>query len=94
MDWDTKKVLSWKLSNTMGISLTIGILKDALLMYPKPQIMNTDQGSQYTANEHVNILVKNNISISMDAKGRSIDNIFIERFWRYIKLFISMVTTP
>ena len=85
MDWHTKKVLSWKLSNTMDISLTTSVLKDALSKYPKPQIMNTDQGSQYTANEHVNILVKNNISISMDAKGRSIDNICIERFWRSIK---------
>ncbi len=85
MDWHTKKVLSWKLSNTMDISLTTGILKEALLRYPKTQIMNTDQGFQYTANEHVHILVKNNISISMDAKGRSIDNICIERFWSSIK---------
>jgi len=96
MDWHTKKVLSWKLSNTMDISLTTSVLKDALLKYPKPQIMNTDQGSQYTANEHVNILVKNNISISMDAKGRSIDNICIERFWRSIKyedIYIQGYTT-
>jgi len=85
IDWHTKKILSWKLSNTMDISLTTSILKDALSKYPKPQIVNTDQGSQYTANEHVNILVKNGISISMDAKGRSIDNICIERFWRSIK---------
>jgi len=85
IDWHTKKILSWKLSNTMDVSLTTSILKDALAKYPKPEIVNTDQGSQYTANEHVNILVKNGISISMDAKGRSIDNICIERFWRSIK---------
>ncbi len=85
IDWHTKKVLSWKLSNTMDVSLTTSILKDALSKYPKPEIVNTDQGSQYTANEHVNILVDNGISISMDAKGRSIDNICIERFWRSIK---------
>jgi len=85
MDWHTKKVLSWKLSNTMDISLTTSILKEALALYPKPEIMNTDQGAQYTANEHVNLLVDHGISISMDAKGRSIDNICIERFWRSIK---------
>jgi len=67
------------------LSLTTGVLKEALSLYPKPEIFNTDQGSQYTAKEHVDILVKNNISISMDAKGRSIDNIVIERFWRSIK---------
>jgi len=85
IDWHTKKVLSWKLSNTMDVSLTTSILKEALTKYPKPGIVNTDQGSQYTANEHIKILVDNNISISMDAKGRSIDNICIERFWRTIK---------
>lgn len=85
MDWHTKKILSWKLSNTMDVSLTTSVLKEALAQYPKPEIMNTDQGSQYTANEHVRILSQHGISISMDAKGRSIDNICIERFWRSIK---------
>ena len=83
--WGTKKILSWKLSNTMDVSLTTSVLLDALSKYPKPEILNTDQGSQYTAKEHIDILVKNNISISMDAKGRSIDNIVIERFWRTLK---------
>ena len=85
IDWNTKKILSWKLSNTMDVSLTTTVLKEALALYPKPEIVNTDQGSQYTAKEHINILVENDISISMDAKGRSIDNIVIERFWRSIK---------
>ena len=85
IDWNTKKILSWKLSNSMDVSLTTSVLKDALARYPKPDIVNTDQGSQYTAFEHINILVENNISISMDAKGRSIDNIVIERFWRSLK---------
>ena len=85
IDWHTKKILAWKLSNTMDVSLTTGVLKEALSLYPKPEIVNTDQGSQYTAKEHINILVDNNISISMDAKGRSIDNIAIERFWRSLK---------
>ena len=85
IDWNTKKILSWKLSNSMDVSLTTGVLKEALSLYPKPEIVNTDQGSQYTAKEHIEILVDNNISISMDAKGRSIDNIVIERFWRSLK---------
>ncbi|MCF6173338.1 MAG: IS3 family transposase [Campylobacteraceae bacterium] len=85
IDWNTKKILSWKLSNTMDVTLTTAVLQDALSKYPKPDILNTDQGSQYTAKEHIEILINNNISISMDAKGRSIDNIVIERFWRSIK---------
>ncbi len=85
IDWNTKKILSWKLSNTMDISLTTSVLNDALFHYPKPEILNTDQGSQYTAKAHIDILVKNKINISMDGKGRSIDNICIERFWRSLK---------
>lgn len=85
IDWNTKKILSWKLSNSMDVSLTITVLKEALSLYPNPEIFNTDQGSQYTAKEHIDILVQNNISISMDGKGRSVDNIVIERFWRTIK---------
>jgi putative transposase len=85
IDWNTKKILSWKLSNTMDISLTTNVLNEALSLYPKPEIFNTDQGSQYTAQAHVDILNKHDIQISMDGKGRSIDNIVIERFWRSIK---------
>ncbi len=69
----------------MDTRLTTSVLKEALSKYPKPRIFNTDQGSQYTAKEHIDILVKNEISISMDGKGRSIDNICIERFWRSLK---------
>ena len=85
IDWNTKKILSWKLSNTMDIKLTTDVLNEALSLYPKPEIFNTDQGSQYTAQAHVNILKEHKIRISMDGKGRSIDNICIERFWRTIK---------
>ena len=85
IDWNTKKILSWKLSNTMDIKLTTDVLNQALSLYPKPEIFNTDQGSQYTAQAHVNILKEHDIKISMDGKGRSIDNICIERFWRTIK---------
>lgn len=69
----------------MDVSLTTSVLNEALSLYPKPEIFNTDQGSQYTASAHVDILNKHNIQISMDGKGRSIDNICIERFWRSIK---------
>jgi putative transposase len=85
IDWNTKKILSWRLSNTMDVSLTTSVLNEALSLYPKPEIVNTDQGSQYTASAHVDILKSHNIQISMDGKGRSIDNICIERFWRSIK---------
>jgi putative transposase len=85
IDWHTKKILSWKLSNSMDVKLTTDVLKEALMLYPKPEIFNSDQGSQYTAKEHVELLKKHDIQISMDGKGRSIDNICIERFWRTIK---------
>jgi putative transposase len=85
IDWHSKKILSWKLSNSMDTKLTTDVLKEALMLYPKPEIFNSDQGSQYTAKEHVDILKKHDIKISMDGKGRSIDNICIERFWRTIK---------
>jgi len=85
IDWHSKKILSWKLSNTMDVSLTTGVLKEALALYPKPEIFNTDQGSQYTSKAHTCILKRHNIKISMDGKGRAIDNICIERFWRSIK---------
>jgi putative transposase len=85
IDWHSKKILSWQLSNTMDISLVTGVLKDALALYPKPEIFNTDQGSQYTSKAHTDILKKHNIKISMDGKGRATDNICIERFWRTIK---------
>ncbi len=85
IDWHSKKILSWKLSNSMDVKLTTDVLKEVLMLYPKPEIFNSDQGSQYTAKEHVELLKEHDIKISMDGKGRSIDNICIERFWRTIK---------
>ena len=85
IDWHSKKILSWKLSNTMDISLVKSVLNEALVLYPKPEIFNTDQGSQYTSKAHTDILKKHNIKISMDGIGRATDNICIERFWRSIK---------
>jgi putative transposase len=85
IDWHSKKILSWKLSNTMDITLVTDVLKESLGLHPKPEIFNTDQGSQYTAKAHIDILKKYDIKISMDGKGRATDNICIERFWRTIK---------
>jgi len=85
IDWYSKKILSWRLSNTMDNSLVLSVLKEALSFYPKPEIFNTDQGSQYTSKAHTDILKKHDMKISMDGKGRATDNICIERFWRSIK---------
>ena len=85
IDWHSKAILSYKLSNSMDASLVTDVLKDALNKYPAPQIFNSDQGSQYTGHEHTGILKENNIQISMNGKGRSIDNIAIERFFRTLK---------
>lgn len=85
IDWYSKKILSWKLSNTMDISLVTSVLQEALVFYPQPEIFNTDQGSQYTSKVHTGILKKHGIKISMDGVGRATDNICIERFWRTIK---------
>ena len=85
IDLYTRSILSWKLSFAMDESLTVSVLNEALSNYGKPEIFNSDQGSQYTAQGFINTLVKHNVSISMDSKGRAIDNIFIERFWRTIK---------
>jgi len=96
IDWHTKAILSYKISNSMDASLAIDVLKDALAKYPKPKIFNSDQGSQYTSYEHTQILKENNIAISMNGKGRSIDNIAIERFFRTLKcscIYISNFTT-
>ena len=85
IDWYTKSVLSWKVSNSMDTLLAVEVLKDAISKYGTPEIFNTDQGSQYTSYYHTDILKQHNIQISMNGKGRSIDNIAIERFFRTLK---------
>ena len=85
IDWYSKAVLSWRISNTMDTSLVMSVLDEALLKYGKPEIFNTDQGSQYTSHLHTQKLKDNSIIISMDGKGRATDNIAIERFWRSAK---------
>jgi len=83
--WNTRAILSFKLSNSMDATLATDVLEDALSKYPKPKIFNSDQGSQYTSYEHTKILKEKGIQISMNGKGRSIDNIMIERFFRTLK---------
>ena len=86
IDWYSKAVLSWRISNTMDTELVMGVLNESLSKYSKPEIFNTDQGSQYTSYIHTQTLKDNGIIISMDGKGRATDNIAIERFWRSAKV--------
>lgn len=86
IDWHSKAILSWRISNTMDTDLVMGVLNEALSKYGKPEIFNTDQGSQYTSYIHTQTLKDNGIIISMDGKGRATDNICIERFWRSAKV--------
>jgi putative transposase len=85
IDWNTRAILAYKLSNSMDATLATDVLKMALDKYPVPKIFNSDQGSQYTSYEHTQILKDHDIQISMNGKGRSIDNIIIERFFRTLK---------
>ena len=85
MDWYSRKVLSWEVSASMDESFCVSALERALRLYPKPAIFNTDQGSQFTSKAFTDVLNDHHIRISMDGKGRCMDNIFIERLWRSVK---------
>jgi putative transposase len=85
MDWHSRKVLSWRLSNTMEVDFCIEALKEALAKYGKPEIFNSDQGSQFTSGDFTQVLKDAEIKISMDGRGRWIDNRMIERLWRSLK---------
>lgn len=85
MDWASRRVLSWRLSNTMDADFCVAALEEALDRYGKPEIFNTDQGSQFTGDDFTNTLQTVNIRISMDGKGRWMDNVMIERLWRSLK---------
>ena len=85
MDWATRKVLSWRLSNTMTPDFCVEALKQAIERYGAPQIFNSDQGSQFTSHDFTKVLLDAGVKISMDGKGRCMDNIFIERLWRSLK---------
>lgn len=85
IDLHTRFVLNWSINNTMTAEWCAEVLQETIDKYGKPEIFNTDQGSQYTSEVHTKILIDNNIKISMDGKGRAIDNIFVERLWRTVK---------
>jgi len=85
MDWASRKVLAWRLSNTMATDFCTEALEEAIARFGRPEIFNTDQGSQFTSEDFTDILKDNNIDISMDGKGRWTDNVFIERLWRSVK---------
>lgn len=85
MDWASRKVLAWRLSNTLDASFCVEALQEALTRYGVPEIFNTDQGSQFTSDDFIGILESQGINISMDGKGRWMDNVFIERLWWSVK---------
>ena len=85
MDWATRHVLSWRQSNTMDAGFCVEALREAMAQYGKPEIFNTDQGSQFTSFAFTGLLKEAEIKISMDGRGRCMDNIFIERLWRSLK---------
>lgn len=84
MDWYSRYVIHWELSNTMDVGFCKEVLQESLRR-TRPEIFNTDQGSQFTSREFTSVLAENGIKISMDGKGRAIDNVFIERLWRTVK---------
>jgi len=85
MDWHSRYVLSWEVSVTMDSSFCVSSLESAFRRYGRPEIFNTDQGVQYTSNDFTSTVLDNNVLLSMDGKGRCMDNIFIERLWRSVK---------
>lgn len=85
MDWYSRKILSWRVSNTIESDFCVEALQEALSRYSQPDIFNTDQGSQFTSKDFTGTLKKHDVKISMDGRGRCQDNIFIERLWWTIK---------
>jgi len=85
IDWYSRKILSWRLSNTMDAGFCVDCLEDAIRAYGTPEIFNSDQGSQFTSDMFTGVLIENDIKISMDGRGRALDNIFTERLWRTVK---------
>ena len=85
IDWYSRKILDWQLSNTMDVHFCMEVLDNAIRKYGTPVVFNTDQGSQFTSKSFTDKLIENNILISMDGKGRAVDNVIIERFWWTLK---------
>jgi putative transposase len=85
VDWYSRYVLSWRLSNTLGADFCVEALQEAVAKYGTPDVLNTDQGTQFTSEEFIGVLTSHGISISMDGRGRCLDNVFVERIWRSVK---------
>ena len=85
IDWYSRKVLAWRLSNTMDAGFCVDCLEEAIKNYGAPEVFNTDQGSQFTSASFTGMLIEYGITISMDGRGRAFDNIFVERLWRTVK---------
>ena len=85
MDWYSRYVLSWRLSNTLDTDFCLAAVEEAITTFGAPEIFNTDQGAQFTSHEFTSLLLENQIAISMDGRGRALDNVFIERLWRSLK---------
>jgi putative transposase len=85
IDWYSRRVLAWRISNSMDTSICVECLEDALSLVGKPEIFNSDQGSQFTSAVFTDVLKREGIAISMDGRGRALDNIFVERLWRSVK---------
>jgi len=97
MDWHSRRVLSWRVSNTMDTGFCIEALEEALQRHGAPEIFNTDQGAQFTSEAFTDVLKAHHISISMDGKGRWVDNVFVERLWRSVKyedVYLRAYETP
>ncbi|CUI05357.1 Mobile element protein [Janthinobacterium sp. CG23_2] len=85
IDWYSRRVLSWRISNSMDASFCVDCLEEALISHGKPDIFNTDQGVQFTSLAFTGVLLREGVAISMDGRGRALDNIFVERLWRNVK---------
>jgi putative transposase len=97
MDWHSRRVLSWRVSNTLDTEFCIEALEEALRRFGAPEIFNTDQGSQFTSEAFTGVLKDHGIAISMDGKGRWVDNVFVERLWRSVKyedVYLRAYETP
>ena len=85
IDWYSRKVLAWRISNSMDASFCVDCLEDALRHHGRPEVFNSDQGSQFTSSAFTGVLKREGVAISMDGRGRALDNIFVERLWRNVK---------
>ena len=97
MDWYSRRVLAWRVSNTLDTEACVGALEEALGRYGAPEIFNTDQGAQYTSEAFTTVLQSHGVTISMDGKGRWVDNVFVERLWRSVKyedVYLRAYETP